>query len=110
MLKLQILMNNYSAVSLLCDMISRCGLPIDIVGAEYNGALGLEQLKLYKPQIIILDRSLPVIGVERYLTLIVLAARSAFGRVNDAGQSRMPLPAWIKTRTAASSLVSAGTA
>lgn len=70
MLKLQILMNNYSAVSLLCDMISRCGLPIDIVGAEYNGALGLEQLKLYKPQIIILDRSLPVIGVERYLTLI----------------------------------------
>ena len=37
---------------------------------RYNGALGLEQLKLYKPQIIILDRSLPVIGVERYLTLI----------------------------------------
>ncbi len=70
MIKLQILMNNYKSASVLCDIFPWEKMGINIVGAEYNGALGLEQLKYHKPQIIILDRTLPVIGIEKYISLI----------------------------------------
>lgn len=67
-MQLQILMSTYDMAIKIRDMVDNIDLVV--TGIEYNAALGLEQIRLFKPQIIILDSELPVIGVEEYIKLI----------------------------------------
>lgn len=50
--------------------MSSAALEFELVGIEYNGALGLEQFKEFKPEIVILDASIAIIGVDRYVQLM----------------------------------------
>jgi AraC-like DNA-binding protein len=50
--------------------MSSAALDFELVGIEYNGALGLEQFKEFKPGIVILEASIAIIGVDRYVQLM----------------------------------------
>lgn len=43
---------------------------VQLTGVEYNGALGLEQFKKFQPQIVIIDVSITIIGIEKYIELM----------------------------------------
>lgn len=43
---------------------------VKLIGVEYNGALGLEQFKKFQPQIVIIDVSITIIGIEKYIELM----------------------------------------
>lgn len=54
----------------LLPLMNRAGLDLELVGIEYNGALGLERFREYKPQLVILDAAIAIIGVDRYIELM----------------------------------------
>jgi AraC-like DNA-binding protein len=68
--KVLIIVKNLSFGERIRNLFSTTSANYDLIGVEYNGALGLEQFRKFKPQIIIIDASITIIGVEKYLKLM----------------------------------------
>ncbi len=52
------------------NLVSWEKLGYQIVGIETNGALAIEQFKLYKPKLVIMDTIVPIIGIDPFLQLM----------------------------------------
>lgn len=65
--KVLMIVDNFTTGDRLSELIPCDELELEIIGIEYNPILGLEQFRLFEPDILILEASIRVLGLERFL-------------------------------------------